>query len=76
MQASYKFKIKGGLKMKKVVLKKVQKVKKFRVIIDVMGGVATVSQCPAEVEVEIIDHDLRDDLDIAEDLFTKIEPIV
>ncbi len=31
--------------------------KKLKVIIEVLGGVAEVTQCPSNVEVEIIDHD-------------------
>jgi len=31
--------------------------KKRKVIIEVYGGVADVTQCPDDVEVEIIDHD-------------------
>jgi hypothetical protein len=30
---------------------------KLRVVIEVSGGVAYVTRCPEEVEVEIIDHD-------------------
>ena len=30
---------------------------KLKVVIEVSGGVAFVTQCPNEVEVEIIDHD-------------------
>ena len=30
---------------------------KFRVIVEVLGGVAYVTCCPEAVEVEIIDHD-------------------
>lgn len=30
---------------------------KPRVIVEVSGGVAEVTQCPPQVEVEIIDHD-------------------
>ena len=31
--------------------------KKYKVIIEVLGGVAEITQCPDQVEVEIIDHD-------------------
>ena len=31
-----------------------------KVIIEVSGGVATVTQCPDYIEVEIIDHDEED----------------
>ena len=31
-----------------------------KVIVEVRGGVAEVTQCPAGIEVEIIDHDNRD----------------
>jgi hypothetical protein len=30
---------------------------KKQVVIEVLGGVATVTECPDDVEVEIIDHD-------------------
>jgi hypothetical protein len=30
---------------------------KKKVIVEVLGGVADVTQCPPDVEVEIIDHD-------------------
>ena len=30
---------------------------RFRVVIEVKGGVADVTSCPPEVDVEIIDHD-------------------
>ena len=33
--------------------------KKLKVVIEVMGGVATVAECPKEVEVKIIDYDLK-----------------
>ncbi len=32
-----------------------------KVIIEVLGGVAEVTQCPDDVEVEIIDHDNLDE---------------
>jgi len=32
---------------------------KLRVVVEVSGGVATVTQSPEEVEVEIIDHDVE-----------------
>ncbi len=31
--------------------------KKLKVVVEVSGGVAYVTDCPEEVEVEIIDHD-------------------
>ena len=31
--------------------------KKRRVVIEVYGGVADCTECPSDVEVEIIDHD-------------------
>ncbi len=34
---------------------------KRKVLIEVLGGVADVTQCPDDVEVEIIDHDNRDE---------------
>lgn len=37
--------------------KKEKKEKKRKVVIEVEGGVADVTECPDDVEVEIIDHD-------------------
>jgi hypothetical protein len=37
--------------------KKVEEERKRQVVIEVLGGVATVSECPDDVEVEIRDHD-------------------
>lgn len=33
-----------------------------QVIIEVLAGVATVSSCPPDVDVEIVDYDNQDDL--------------
>jgi len=35
------------------------KPKKLKVTIEVKGGIAEVTQCPENVDVEIIDHDLE-----------------
>jgi len=31
--------------------------KPLKVVIEVLGGVATVTRCPSNVDIEIIDHD-------------------
>lgn len=36
---------------------------KYKVVIEVLGGVAYVEECPPEVEVEIIDYDNENDED-------------
>ncbi len=36
---------------------------KRKVVIEVLGGVADVTQCPDDVEVEIIDHDNEEPAD-------------
>ena len=38
-------------------MKKPKKQPKYQVKIEVLGGVAEVTECPPEVEVTIIDHD-------------------
>ena len=34
----------------------------YKVVVEVMGGVAYVTQCPPEVEVEIRDYDNLEDV--------------
>jgi len=35
---------------------------KYKVIVEILGGVAEVTSCPDNVEVEIIDHDILKDI--------------
>ena len=36
----------------------------YKVVIEVVGGVAYVTQCPPEVEVEIKDYDQLEDVEV------------